>query len=299
LPVEHRSLRTLSESANGPGVEIDAPELANLAELDPERLDSLVRDVHAVWLQHKVVVVRDLQLTPVQQAQICSLFGELDVYPFVAATDEHPNVIPIVKEPGDSMNFGGMWHTDTSYMAAPPKATCLYARDVPSDGGDTLFADCELAWRSLSSGMQAMLRDLTGVYTPALVHGKSADYGSVNSGLAARQEQEGRPAAQDGVVESRVEHPVIRTHPETGAKSIYATPIHCERFVDMTRDESLPLLNYLYEFATRDEFTTRLTWRPGTLALWDNRCLFHNALNDYHGQRREVHRVTLKGDVPQ
>lgn len=268
------------------GVEITLPESFKATAADP----AVIAEINAAWFEHQLIVFRGLRMSPPEQAEFCSLLGELDEYPFLEATSEHPNVVPIIKEPRQKLNFGGAWHTDTSYMEKPPKATCLYALDVPKRGGDTLFANTAKAYAGLSEGMKAMLQDLVGVFTPSMVHGKQGAYSAKQLSLDTKESPE--------VAEQRVLHPVIRTHPETGQKSIYATPVHCERFDNMSRTESLPLLNYLYEHATKPEFTTRLHWQPGTLAIWDNRCVFHNAINDYAGERREVHRVTLKGELP-
>jgi len=269
------------------GAEVSAPELFSE---DKELQAAAVAEVYGAWLDYHLIVFRDLSLTPNALARFCAQFGELDTYPFVEATTEHPNVIAIVKEPEQTKNFGGAWHTDTSYMAEPPKATCLFAREVPERGGDTLFANTSKAYEALPDDLRAKVAGIDGVFTPSLVHGSAGPYADVKHG---QQEKE----SPDLVVQ-RVHHPVIRTHPETGRRAIYATPLHCEHFESMSREESLRLLNALYEFATEAQFTTRLKWRPGTLAIWDNRCLFHNALNDYQGQRREMLRVTLKGDVP-
>ena len=277
---------TLQPMSGALGVEISLPDDFKASDPAP----AVVEEINAAWLEHHLVVFRGLTLSPAQQAEFCSLLGALDVYPFLEATAAHPNVVPIIKEPEQKLNFGGAWHTDTSYMEKPPKATCLYALEVPSRGGDTLFANTTKAYAALSDGMKAMVGSLIGVFTPSMVHGKQGAYSAKQLNLDTKEAPE--------VAEQRVLHPVIRTHPETGEKSIYATPVHCERFENMSRSESLPLMNYLYEFATRPEFTTRLRWQPGTLAIWDNRCVFHNAINDYAGERREVHRVTLQGELP-
>jgi len=269
------------------GAEITAPDLFST---DKQLQAIVAAEVYQAWLKYHLVVLRDLSLSPNALADVCALFGELDTYPFVQATTDHPNVIRIVKEPQQTKNFGGAWHTDTSYMAQPPKATCLFALEVPDTGGDTLFASTSLAYDTLSNDQKAQVEGLVGVFTPSLVHGSSGPYADVKHGQQEKQSPH--------LVTQRVHHPVIRTHPETGRKAIYATPLHCESIESKTHEESSQLLTTLYEFATEDRFTARLKWAPGTLALWDNRCLFHNALNDYQGQRREMLRVTLKGDVP-
>lgn len=252
---------------------------------------SLRSEIHTAWLDHHVLFFRDQALSPSAQAEFANNFGELDVYPFMKALDVHPNVIPIVKEPEAKTNFGGGWHTDTSYLPEPPKATLLYAVEVPIEGGDTLFADASAAYESLSAGMKRLVEGLIGVYSAKIVHGAGGAYktktdlGDAYGGDADTAERE-------------VEHPIVRTHPETGRKSIYAGLAHTHRIKDMTREESLPVLEYLAKQVVKPEHVTRFKWTRGTLAMWDNRCLFHKALNDYQGHRRHMHRVIVRGDRP-
>lgn len=189
------------------------------------------------------------------------------------------------------MNFGGGWHTDTSYLPEPPMATVLYALEVPERGGDTLFANMYQAYEALSDGMKQLADGLIGMYSASMVHGKSGAYRLAGDHPMARR-------VDETTAEARVEHPIVRTHPETGRKAIYCSLGHTERFKDMTREESMPLLQFFARHATRAEFCTRFRWRKGSIALWDNRCVQHYALNDYPGQRRHMHRVTIKGDAP-
>jgi taurine dioxygenase len=258
-------------------------------------LTAEVRDeIRAAWLTHHVLFFRDQSLTPAQQADFAANFGELDVYPFMKATSEHPHVIPIIKEADANTNFGGGWHTDTSYLPQPPMATVLYAVEVPDEGGDTLFADASAAYDDLSPGMKKMLDGLTGIYSARIVHGRNGAYTQQQTkadlGVAY--------GGDDDVAEREVEHPLIRTHPETGRKSIYCSAAHTWSIKDMARAESLPILQYLTQHLTQSRYVTRFHWTPGTLAMWDNRCLFHHALNDYHGQRRHMQRVIIRGDRP-
>ena len=255
--------------------------------------EQVIAEVQKAWLEFGVVVFRDQSLSTPEFARFCEQFGALDRYPFATPTAEHDQVYPIIKEPEQAHNFGGGWHTDTSYLAQPPAATCLLALQVPPHGGDTLFANTAAAYEALSAGMQALASPLRGVFTPALVHGTSGAFAHLRQGSAESQD-----SAQAATAAQRVEHPIIRTHPATGRKAIYAAAGHCERIVDMTIEESQPILNYLENHATRPEFTVRLQWQVGTIALWDNRCVFHYALNDYPGERREMRRVTLQGEVP-
>ncbi|MDC0067324.1 TauD/TfdA family dioxygenase [Gammaproteobacteria bacterium] len=252
-------------------------------------------EINAAWLKHHVVFFRDQDLTPTQQANFGTNFGDLDVYPFMTAVDSNPNVIPIIKEADATLNFGGAWHTDTSYIEKPPKATLLYAVEVPDDGGDTLFADATQAFYDLSDGLKTMLSRESGIYSPKIVHGKEGLYKQA----AARDEMAQDYGGAADFAEQEVEHPLIRTHPDTGEKSIYCSLPHTHRIKGWTREESIPLFKYLTEACTQDKYVTRFKWREGSLALWDNRCVFHNALNDYQGMRRHMHRVIIKGERPQ
>jgi len=184
------------------------------------------------------------------------------------------------------VNFGGIWHSDTVYLDRPPMATMLVAREVPPYGGDTLFANMYAAYEALSPGMQRLLDGVRAVHSSAL-----AD-------VSKTREDRIRDRGAGDDHEYVAEHPVVRTHPETGRKALYVNVAHTVRFADMTEDESRPLLRFLFEHSVRPEFTCRFRWRVGSVALWDNRCVMHNPVNDYHGHKRAMHRISLAGDVP-
>lgn len=268
---------------------------AEVAGIDLNAVSSeAVQEIYRAWLNHGFLVFRDQDLSPAQQAKFAAHFGDLDVYPFMKSVAEHPNVIPIIKEPDAKMNFGGGWHTDTSYLAHPPKGTMLYAVEVPDVGGDTLFADCAAAFDDLSSGMQEFLLAQTGIYSPKLVHGSSGDYTSED----AKKQLGASYGGNNDFAEGEVEHPLVRTHDESGIKSIYCGLFHAHRIKGWTREESLPVFRFLNEHLTQEKYVSRCHWQKGTLVLWDNRRLFHNALNDYQGKRRHMHRVIIQGPVP-
>lgn len=254
-----------------------------------------VRELSEAWLKHHVLFFRDQELTPTEQANFAARFGELDVYPFMAAVDSNPHIIPIIKEADAELNFGGGWHTDTSYVERPPKATILHAIDVPDDGGDTLFADATQAFSELSDGLKSMLERESGIYSPKMVHGKEGVYKQAASKEGLGKDYGG---AAD-FAEQEVEHPLIRTHIETGAKSVYCSLAHTHRIKGWTREESIPVFKLLMNSCTQDKYVTRFKWRNGSLAMWDNRCVFHYALNDYHGKRRHMHRAIVQGERPQ
>jgi taurine dioxygenase len=266
------------------GAEITGVDLAGT--LDPATFD----EVHRAWLEHHVLFFRDQRISPAQQTAFAGRFGELEAYPFIAPLPDHPHVIPIVKEKDTRSNFGGGWHSDMSYQERPVKATLLYALEVPSRGGDTLYANMVAAYESLSDGMKELLDGLRAVFTAAKVHGAGGLYKKADHPMEMQ-----RNAARE---EARFLHPVVRTHPETGRKALYLDLPHVERLENMSVYESKPLMEFLYQHATQPQFTTRFRWRVGSLAIWDNRCVQHYALNDYPGERREMHRTTIQGDVP-
>jgi taurine dioxygenase len=249
--------------------------------------DDTVAAIRAAWLEHLVIFFRQQTLSPAQFLQLASRFGEPVEYPFVKGLDGFPQITPVIKLEHEKINFGGLWHSDTAYLERPPMATMLIARETPPRGGDTLFANMYLAYETLSEGMRRMLDGLVVVNS------------SAKADVTKTREDRVRDSAKDDARREYVaEHPVVRTHPETGRKALYANGGHALRFRDMTVEESAPLLSYLFSHATRPEFTCRFRWEEGSIALWDNRCTQHNPVNDYHGFRRVMHRVTLKGDVP-
>jgi taurine dioxygenase len=249
--------------------------------------DDTVAAIRAAWLEHLVIFFRDQELSPAQLLQLASRFGDPVEYPFVKGLDGFPQITPVIKLEHEKVNFGGLWHSDTAYLERPPMATMLIARETPPRGGDTLFANMYQAYDTLSDGMRRMLDGLVIVNSSA-----KADV------TKTREDRVRDSANTDAKKEFVAEHPVVRTHPETGRKALYANGGHALRFRDMTVEESAPLLNYLFAHATRPEFTCRFRWAPGSIALWDNRCTQHNPVNDYHGYRRVMHRVTLQGEVP-
>jgi taurine dioxygenase len=249
--------------------------------------DETVAAIRAAWLEHLVIFFRDQELSPEQLLTLAKRFGEPIEYPFVKGLEGFPQITPVIKLEREKINFGGLWHSDTAYLDRPPMATMLIARETPPRGGDTLFANMYLAYATLSDGLQRLLDGLVAVNSSA-----KADV------TRTREDRVRDNAKSDAKQEYTSEHPVVRTHPETGRKALYINGGHTLRFKDMSAEESAPLLSYLFQHMVRPEFTCRFRWEPGSIALWDNRCTQHNPVNDYHGHRRVMHRVTLAGDVP-
>ncbi|MBI1362168.1 MAG: taurine dioxygenase [Alphaproteobacteria bacterium] len=243
-------------------------------------------DIHAAFLKHHVIFFRDQTLTPDQHKAFGRRFGTLNIHPYVKGMADHPEVLEIIKEPSDRINFGGGWHSDMSFLEEPALGSMLYAMEVPEVGGDTLFASQYAAWDALSEGLKATLGQLTAI------HSAAEEYGARGHSSAKRASMDSEVVGDDV---PEYEHPVVRTHPETGRKGLYINPAFTLRFKGWSRKESKPLLDYLFDVSRREAFTCRFRWTPGALAFWDNRCVWHYALNDYHGQRRHMRRVTING----
>ncbi len=274
---------------SGPlGAEVWGLDLAR--DLD----ENALAEVRAALAGHKVLAFRDQELTPEQHVALTGRLGGVLRLPFIAPLAEHPEIIAVLKEAQerDISTFGGTWHSDFTFLEAPPSYTLLYALEVPPDGGDTIWADMEFAYATLSDGMKALLHGLRAIHS-------GRPHGTRGPPPGQRVSTSVRMARNEPAADAEVAHPVVRRHPETGASALFVNPVYVSRFEDMTEAESRPLLDILQAQATRAEMTCRLSWRPGTLAIWDNRCTQHLAVNDYDGHRRLLHRTTVAGERPQ
>jgi taurine dioxygenase len=271
---------TVAPVAGALGAEISGLDLS--APLS----DETILAVRRAWLDHLVIFFRDQNLSPAQFLALGRRFGEAIEYPFVKGLPEYPEIIPVLKLEHERVNFGGVWHSDTAYLDVPPMASMLVAREIPPYGGDTLFANMYLAYETLSDGLKAMLEGLLAVNS------------SAKADASRTREDRMKDSAREGKKDYVAAHPVVRRHPETGRRALYVNIAHTVRFDGMTEEESAPLLDHLFRHQTRPEFTCRFRWRAGSIAFWDNRCAQHNAINDYAGHRRLLHRLTLAGDIP-
>ena len=272
---------TVRPFAGTMGAEIDGVDLANLT-------DEVFAELKAAWLEQQVVVLRNQTITPEQQIAFAHRFGEIHHHPFMQGMDAYPDILEIVKEPTDTFTFGSAWHTDQMFNPQPAMATMLYAHEVPSAGGDTMFANMYAAYDALSDGMKEALKDVK-TWCVGSKRGSRADRYASNATMATK-------VRDPGNLQTESAHPLFRTHPETGRKALYIGS-HVQHLDGFTEAESAPIVKYLKEHAIRPEFTCRVRWQPGTLTLWDNRCVQHYAVPDYN-ERRRMHRITIKGDTP-
>ncbi len=275
------SMMKVKQIAGALGAEISGVDLAKGVP------SPLAADIRKVFLDHQVIFLHDQNLTPQQFLAFAKAMGEPVEYPFVKGLDGFAHIIEVKKLEHEKVNFGGIWHSDTTYLDVPPMGSMLLSREVPPYGGDTLFASQYHAYEALSSTMKGLLDGLIGVSSSA-----KAD---VSKTREDRIKSDGKEAAPQ---EYRAEHPVVRTHPETGRKALYVNVAHTAGIKGMSDEESASLLHFLFEHQVKPEFTCRFAWAPNAIAFWDNRCVQHNPVNDYHGFRRVMQRITLKGDKP-
>lgn len=253
-------------------------------DLSKPLADDTVAAIRAALTEHQVIFFRDQELTPAQQVAFGRRFGPLNIHPYVTGMAGQPEVMEIIKEPSDKINFGGGWHSDMSFLETPAIGSILYAVELPEWGGDTLFASQAAAFDALSPGLQATLEGLNAV------HSASREYSA--QGHSAQKRGSMKVAEADGYVGEYV-HPMVLVHPETGRKALYVNPAFTLRIEGWKTRESKALLDYLFEHSRYEAFTCRFAWRPGSVAFWDNRSVWHFALNDYPGQRRHMRRVTV------
>jgi taurine dioxygenase len=267
------------------GAEVSDVSLATLQD------DNRWEEIRQAFLKYSVLAFREQALEPADLMRVGARFGEPCYYPFVTGLDGYPFIFEVVKEEHETVNFGGNWHSDTTYLQQPPLATLLHALETPSHGGDTLFTSTYAAYDALSEGMRKLVDTLVGVNSASLkVTGGRRKMHSTIGGMKVHD--------TEGADQYEAEHPAVRTHPDTGRKALYVSRSHTIRFRDMSEEESRPLIDFLQAHQTRPEFTCRVRWSPGTLTVWDNRCTQHSAVNDYHGQRRRMRRLTVGAQTP-
>ena len=266
--------------AGGCGAEIEGVDLNH----DPD--EETLAWIRQALNDHLVIFFRDQHLTPERLVSFGQHFGPLRVSDQYLPLEGHPEIIEIVKEPEATGIVGNLWHTDESFMERPALGSILHVIETPEVGGDTMFANQYMAYESLSPGLQTMLSSLRVVFS-------DASLGTRNKGrsLKIHPDAHKRPVCE-------AVHPAVRTHPDTGRKALFVHRPYAVRFDGMTEEESRPLMDYLFAHAVKPEFTCRFRWSAGAVAFWDNRCAQHYALNDYPGQRRYGHRVTIVGETP-
>ncbi len=253
--------------------------------------DSELADLQHALADHLVVFLRDQPMSLDDLERLTDQLGGRDITPYVKPLDDRPYVIRVIKEAHDELNFANAWHTDLTYLEAPPSYTLLHAWDVPIAGGDTLWSNQYLAYDQLSAGLRHTLQGLNAVHSAGLAYGT----GGYLEKVASKTSMTIEPSPDAYRTQA---HPIITRHPVTGKSVLYVNPVYTQTVEGWNPIESAALLAHLYRLSVNENFTCRLHWEPQTLAIWDNRCTTHNALNDYSGVRREMFRTSVKGARP-
>ncbi|TNE37950.1 MAG: TauD/TfdA family dioxygenase [Alphaproteobacteria bacterium] len=254
-----------------------------LADLDDKGLEVLRR----AYVDHGLLFFREQNLPPEEHLRFARRFGDIVVNKFFKTTDAFPEIAEVRKEKTQEMNIGGGWHTDHSYDDEPAMGSILVARGLPTTGGDTLFANLYAAYEALSPGFQKMLAGLRAVHSNRHLYGEGGYYRQTD----LSEQLGGIDRVGDAV------HPVVVRHPQSGRNVLYVNPGHTIGIEGWSKEESAALLKFLYKHVDQPQFTCRFHWEPGSIAFWDNRCTWHMAENDYQGQFRLMHRITLKGSA--
>nr|WP_298929169.1 TauD/TfdA family dioxygenase [uncultured Erythrobacter sp.] len=262
------------------GVEVSGISLASCSDAEMEQVKQAI-------YEHGVAVFRDQDFSPEDHIKFGRRWGGIDVNNYFPLNEAFPEIALVKKEAHESTNIGGAWHTDHSYDQIPAMGSVLVARDLPPSGGDTEWAHMGAAYDALPDDIKAEIENLEAFHT--------ADHVYKADGLYAQTDMGKNLRGQD--LKTGAIHPVVIRHPQTGRKLLYINGGFTIHFVGQTREESLPLLQKLIDAAVMDDNRCRLQWKPGTVAIWDNRTSWHNAINDYAGHRREMHRITLSGEA--
>lgn len=252
--------------------------------------DEQLLEMKQAFAEHGVIFFRDQNITPDQHIEFANRWGKINVNRFFQAVDTHPVIAEVRKEAHQKSNIGSAWHTDHSYDQIPAMGSILYAREVPTLGGDTLFSSMYAAYEHLSDGMKNTLLGMRAEHSSRHAFGEAAYVDSDMDDVSGRLSNTA-DATQDAT------HPVIIKHPLSGKPALYVNGDFTVKFEGWSKQESQPLLDYLYKHATQNEFTCRFQWQKGSIAIWDNRATHHCALNDYQGERRLMHRITIDGEA--
>ena len=260
------------------------------AEIDGVNLKKITKkqfkEIKIVFGKYGVIFFRNQNLSPEEEIIFAELWGEININRFFTNLEGYPKIALVSKEPDQKKNIGGAWHTDHTYDLKPAMGSILFAHQVPKKGGDTLFSSMYAAYETLSDGLKDSLKNMYGRHSSRHVFGTSR--------AKRNDDTVGRIINSDKAKQDAI-HPVVITHPQTGKKALFVNPTFTLGFDGWSDEESKPLLNYLYSHATKPEFTCRFKWEEGSIAFWDNRSTWHLAVNDYHGQRRLMHRITING----
>ena len=251
----------------------------------PEASHQQIDMVRETVFRRGVAFLHDQAMTPEQHIAFAERLGPIVVNRYFPPSERYPQIAKVEKSETQTTNIGGGWHTDHSYDVAPAMGSVLLAIETPPSGGDTLFADMYAAYEALSDEMKEKLSGLRALHASEHIYGADSVYAKTDQAIIA-----GHTDNPEAV------HPVVITHPGSGRRALYVNPAFTLKFEGWSREDSLPVLMELYAHAVQPQFVHRFSWRPGSMAIWDNRATWHFAMNDYQGHHRLMHRITLAGE---
>lgn len=283
--VHTRPRLTVEPAGGSAGAYVTGIDLSKTLDVDE------VASLREALLKHQVVALPEQKISLDDLERITDALGGRDLTPFVKPMEGRPYVIRILKEKHEKLNFANAWHTDLSYLAEPPSFTLLHCLETPPVGGDTVWANQYMAYETLSPGLRETLHGLDAVHSAGMAYGTGGYLDGVKDKMSTPIEP-----SKDAYREHA--HPAVIAHAETKRPALFVNPVYTTRISGWTNGESHGLLQHLYKHSVNENFTWRLRWAEGMLAIWDNRCTQHFALNDYHGHRREMVRTSVKGSAP-
>ena len=245
--------------------------------------------INKLLLEHKVIFFREQNLTPKEHIKLASCFGNIESHAYVKARKEYPEILRIIKEPGEKNQWGEGWHSDVSYNLKPTKAVVLKSVKIPPTGGDTVFSNMELAWETLNCEIKNIVKNKKAIHSSLGASFFVKNYKSMES--------------NGNYVEYSNEHPILRTHPETGKKILFVNWTYTKKIVGMRKKESDEILKKIYKNQEKLDLTCRFRWTENAVAIWDNRSVNHYAISDFFpgrglGYKRIMDRIAVEGDRP-
>jgi len=273
-------------------LEHDFGAIASGLDLRAPLSEAAAETIRQAWARHGVLIFPEQTLDPDELERFTLGLGPFGLDPFIEAMPGHPNILELRREPDEkAANFGAAWHSDWSFQACPPSGTILHSKVVPPVGGETLYADGQRAWEALSQTMRSMLEGLQAIHSAGFAYGPRGV-------LAGEVHERTMKIIVSEDAEKTETHPLVRTHPVTGRKSLFINPVYTVAIEGLNPDENFMLLKFLYDHMVKDEFVYRHQWQKNMLVLWDNRSTMHFAQGGYNGHLRVMHRTTLGGDRP-
>ena len=251
--------------------------------------DGNIKIIKGLLFEHKVIFFRNQDITHQEQIDLSKCFGPIEIHPYVKGIEDHPEILRIIKEPQEQNNWGEGWHSDVSFYPEPTMATILKSIEIPPVGGDTMFANTELAYDTLDKNLKKEIEGKTAIHSSSGPENFLDNYNSMSSNK--------KMAVYTN------EHPIIRTNPDSNRKTLFVNRVFTKQIVGMKKEDSDTLLKKIFDHQERLDFTCRFKWTPNAVAIWDNRSVLHYGIADFFPNRnlgyiRVLDRIAVRGEKP-